>query len=39
VKIIICSWVLLTFGCGVWNFELWWAKSNFKLRFNSPWTY
>ncbi len=26
---------LLTFGCGKWDFELHWAKSNIKLSFNS----
>ncbi len=36
VKILICLWVLLTFGHGGWDFALRWAKSDFRLGFNSP---
>jgi hypothetical protein len=28
--------ILLTFGCGEWDYELYWKKSNMKLEFDSP---
>jgi hypothetical protein len=36
VIMFISSWVLLTFGCVEWDFELHWAKFDIKLRFKSP---
>jgi hypothetical protein len=36
VWFLIRLWGLLTFGCGVWDFKLHWAKSDIRLGFNSP---
>lgn len=34
--VFISSHTLLTFGCGGWDYELYWTNSNMKLEFNSP---
>jgi len=34
--VFVSSWILLAFGCAEWDFKLHWAKSNIRLRFNSP---